>query len=68
MEVPSVEHRQQLLHDALELLKSALDLLDRGSAPGHIGAQVDHAIHQLQSILSIARGEITRTKPDVGLH
>lgn len=38
---------QDLLSRALERLRSALELLDKASAPGHIGARVDHAVHEL---------------------
>ena len=38
---------EELLVHALTELQTALDLLDRARAPGHIGAHVDLAIHQL---------------------
>jgi hypothetical protein len=41
--------RQQMLRDALGHLQSALDQLDRASAPAHIGAHIDLAIHELVS-------------------
>ena len=44
--------QQHLLWDALSHLQSGLDLLDRASAPAHIGAQIDLAIHELKSILA----------------
>lgn len=43
--------QQRTLLEALDRLQSALDLLDGASAPAHIGAQVDLAIHQLASVL-----------------
>ncbi|MGE5563234.1 MAG: hypothetical protein ACM3ZV_07975 [Bacillota bacterium] len=43
--------RQRLLHDALDHLQTALDLLDRAAAPPHIGAHVDLAAHQLADAL-----------------
>jgi hypothetical protein len=36
-----------LLLEALERLRSALQLLDAAPAPAHIGAHVDLAIHEL---------------------
>ena len=42
-----------LLLEALSCLEKALGLLDEGDAPGRIGAQVDHAIHQLRDTLGI---------------
>jgi hypothetical protein len=44
--------RQKLLYEALRHLRSGLDLLDQGRAPGHIGAHVDLAIVQLEQTLS----------------
>jgi hypothetical protein len=41
----------QLHLDALKQLQSAIELLDRASAPGHIAAHVDLAIHQLQDVI-----------------
>lgn len=38
----------QLLVQALEHLKAAIDLLDRAQAPAHIAAHVDLAAHQLR--------------------
>jgi hypothetical protein len=51
---PSVEGREQMLHEALTHLQSALELLDRAAAPGQIGAQLDHVLHQLGSLVSSA--------------
>ena len=38
---------QHMLLEANDLLRAALDLLDRAAAPAQIGAHVDLAIHQL---------------------
>jgi hypothetical protein len=38
-----------MLWEALDQLRSALQLLDSASAPAHIGAHVDLAIHELYS-------------------
>lgn len=47
--------RQRMLRDALELLRIALDLLDRAAAPPQIGAHIDLAAHQLaETIDSVA--------------
>lgn len=43
-----------MLTDALNLLQSALDLLDEAAAPAQIGAHVDLALHQLGSLLEEA--------------
>lgn len=42
-----------ILTDALALLCDALDLLDRGDAPGDIGAHVDLACERLRDVLSL---------------
>ena len=47
---PVIEERQ-LLHEALQHLQSALDLLDRSSVAAHIGAHVDLAVHQLHETI-----------------
>lgn len=49
-----------LLHVALQQLQSAIELLDRCSAPGQIAAHVDLAANQLQDILSVARPEASQ--------
>lgn len=46
--------QQAMLTDALNLLQSALDLLDEAAAPAQIGAHVDLALHQLGSLLEEA--------------
>ena len=43
---------QEMLSEALERLRSALALLDSASAPSHIGAHVDLAIHELYSAVA----------------
>jgi hypothetical protein len=48
----SDESRQQMLREALSQLQASLQLLDEAAAPGHLGAQLDHLIHQLGSFLS----------------
>ena len=40
--------RQQPLSRALKHLRSALEQLDEGGAPAHIGAHVDLAVNQLE--------------------
>ena len=52
------ETKAKMLNDALRHLRSGLELLDDASAPGHIGAHVDLAIHQLEgAIAAIAEVE-----------
>jgi hypothetical protein len=46
--------QQAMLTDALNLLQSALDLLDEAAEPAQIGAHVDLALHQLGSLLEEA--------------
>lgn len=46
--------QQAMLTDALNLLQSALDLLDEAAAPAQIGAHVDLALHQLGPLLEEA--------------
>lgn len=41
--------QHHLMLEALSHLESALELLDRASAPGQIGAHVDLAIHDLSA-------------------
>lgn len=52
----------QLLAKAYEELRSALDLLDRASAPAQIGAHADLALHQLRSLIQALAGH----SPDGG--
>ena len=47
---------EEALSKALQQLQSALDLLDRASAPPAIGAKIDLAIHELYA--AIARGAV----------
>jgi hypothetical protein len=46
-----------LLSGALEHLRSALELLDRASAPGQIGARVDQAISELYVTIAERGGD-----------
>lgn len=48
--------RQRMLWAALNHLHSALDLLDRASAPAQIGARLDGAIHELESLIAASGG------------
>lgn len=41
----------ELLVEAAEHLRSAIELLDRASAPGHIAANVDLARNQLEDLI-----------------
>ena len=54
--------RQQMLHDALDHLRSALDLLDLASAPAHIGAHVDLAMHELRLHVPAAQVILVKTQ------
>lgn len=51
----------ELLAEAAEHLRSAIELLDRTSAPGHIAANVDLARNQLEDL--IPAHAIARTAP-----
>src|SRR2546423_15591228 len=51
--------RAQLYSEALQRLQSAIDMLDRANAPGHIAAHVDLAMHQLQDVID---AEATRAR------
>ena len=55
MQGADVCETRDLLACALEHLRSALELLDKASAPGHIGSRVDHAVHELYTAIA-ARG------------
>lgn len=49
-----IDHRSaraQLYSEALDRLQSAIEMLDRANAPGHIAAHVDLAMHQLQDVI-----------------
>jgi hypothetical protein len=45
-----------MLAEALRNLRNAIDLLDRASAPGHIGAHVDLAMHELNCAIAALPG------------
>jgi hypothetical protein len=47
------ESAEQLMREALGQLRSAIELLDRASAPGQIAANVDLAAAQLEQTLSM---------------
>ena len=53
--------RREMMSDALEQLRSALQLLDRAEAPSEIGARIDLAIHELFLALAgmSARGALS---------
>jgi hypothetical protein len=40
-----------MLASALQHLQSAVELLDAASAPGHVAAHIDLAIHQLSNVI-----------------
>lgn len=42
---------EDILHQALAYMESALELLDRTSISAHIGARLDHAICDLRTTL-----------------
>lgn len=50
------QNQKELLQGALNLLQSALVLLDQAVAPMQIGAYVDLAINQLASEISTTSG------------
>ena len=54
--------RREMMSDALEQLRSALQLLDGAQAPAEIGAKIDFAIHELFLVLAgmSARGALAR--------
>lgn len=56
-----VHATQGPLAQALVQLRSALELLDRATAPGQIGAHIDLAIHQLEA--QLARVSSTQISP-----
>ena len=47
---------ETLLAEALDLLVSALELIDRSEAAGDIGAHVDHAAERIRDILGMPSG------------
>jgi hypothetical protein len=44
-------NRQRLLSEALQQLRSAIELLDEANAPAHIAAHVDLAAHQIEGVI-----------------
>lgn len=46
-------YKERMLGKALAQLRSAIELLDRASAPGYIAAHIDFAVHQLECALSV---------------
>jgi hypothetical protein len=55
----------ELLIEAANHLRLAIQLLDRASAPGHIAANADLALHQVENLIP-ARA-MSRTAPDLSL-
>lgn len=53
--------RQQMLVDALNHIQAALELLDRATAPGNIGANLDLSLHQLKAELGEDLPQLPRT-------
>lgn len=43
--------KQEMLEGALKHFQAGLDLLDEACAPGHIGAHVDLALHELEAAI-----------------
>jgi len=64
MSAVSSEDRRELMNQALERLRSALDLLDGADAPAQIGARVDHAIQELSLALTSITGTPAPTQID----
>jgi hypothetical protein len=58
MSEPSAE---MLLSDAMALLTTALELIDRADAPADIGAHIDHALQRIAQVL----GTSDARDPDV---
>ena len=52
MATEPVQLGEDLLREALALMKSALELLDRAAAPAHVGAHLDLAICELESSIA----------------
>lgn len=52
MMINATDKKAEILNRALQHLQSGLDLLDDALAPGHIGANIDLAIHQLERIIA----------------
>lgn len=47
------QSRRQMLLDAGEHLRSAIDLLDKAAASGQIAAQLDFALHQVHHAITV---------------
>jgi hypothetical protein len=43
---------QHMLAEASDHLRSAIDLLDRAGAPGHIAAHADLALNELERVIA----------------
>jgi hypothetical protein len=57
---------QALMVSALDHLHAALDALDRADAPGHIGAHVDFAVHELNQALGCGAMSALRKLSGIG--
>jgi len=55
----------ELLIEAANHLRLAIELLDQADAPGHIGANADLALHQVENLVP-ARA-MSRSAPNVRL-
>lgn len=55
---------QQLLAEASVHLRSAIDLLDRAAAPGHIAAHADLALNELERLIAGMAFKQSRTPGD----
>lgn len=60
------QSKRQMLLDAAEHLRSAIDLLDGASASGQIAAQIDFALHQLHDVITIIPDSRKRQAEVVG--
>ena len=52
MMINATDKKAEILNRALQHFQSGLDLLDDAQAPGHIGANIDLAFHQLERIIA----------------
>lgn len=52
MATDPVQLGEDVLREALTFMESALELLDRACAPAHIGAYLDLAICELQTVVA----------------
>lgn len=57
--MPTASANQPMLEQALDHLRSAIDLLDRAAAQGHIAAHVDLAVHELRKAISARAAQET---------